>query len=547
MSATTSPLKRFFGLLRQDKKDLVYLYVYAIFNGLINLSLPVGIQAIMSLVLAGRLSTSLGILTVIVMLGVAIAGIFQIMQIYVVEVLQRRLFARAAFDFAYRIPKFNLRKISNQYAPELVNRFFDVVGIQKSLSKVLIDFSTSILQIIFGLILLSLYHPVFIAFGISLLVILFLIIYVTAKPGIRTSLAESNNKYEMAFWLTELARALPTFKLNTNSDINLQKTDVIVDKYLNSRKKHFRILLRQYGSVIGLKTLVTAGLLIIGALLLIDNSITIGQFVASEIVIILILNSSEKLIMSMEAIYDVLTSIEKMGGVTDIEIERHNDEMIQLDESKGIKIEAKDLEVYGALDKHVVRKDIEFKIEAGGKYCITGDSGSGKTSLLRILSTTRDNYSGKLLFNDIPAQNIDVDHFRKNVGCIFGDHEIFYGSFIDNISLGRNDITQTDVVKIAQSVGLDKLIQSFDAGYGHIIRNSDNVFSGTDKVRLLLARALVGKPKLVLAEDLFSSLKKHHSEFLLDKLIEHCQDSTLVMISNNPEVQKKFNQIIEFK
>ncbi|HAY88877.1 MAG TPA: hypothetical protein DCY51_05520, partial [Bacteroidetes bacterium] len=316
------PIQRFWGLLKQDKRDLVYLYLYAICNGVINLSLPIGIQAIMGLVLAGRLSATWGILTAIVMVGVAVAGIFQIMQLYIVEILQRRLFARAAFDFAYRIPKFKLKKLGNYYAPELVNRFFDTVTIQKSLSKILMDFSTSILQIIFGLILLSLYHPIFIAFGFVLLLVLFLIIYITSKPGMRTSLEESNNKYEMAFWLTELARAIPTFKISGSSDLNLGRTDVIVNKYIDSRKKHFKVLLGQYGSIIGLKTLVTAGLLIVGALLLIENSITIGQFVASEIVIILILNSSEKLIMSMEAIYDVLTSIEKMGKVTDMEIEQ---------------------------------------------------------------------------------------------------------------------------------------------------------------------------------------------------------------------------------
>ena len=193
------PLKRFFNLLRQDRKDLVYLYVYAIFNGLINLSLPIGIQAIMGLVLAGRLSASWGILTVIVMVGVAVAGVFQLMQLYVVEILQRRLFARAAFEFAYRIPKFRLKKLGSYYAPELVNRFFDTVTIQKSLSKILIDFFASSLQIIFGLILLSLYHPVFIAFGIFMIMVLILIIYLTSKRGLETSIAESNNKRHMTF------------------------------------------------------------------------------------------------------------------------------------------------------------------------------------------------------------------------------------------------------------------------------------------------------------------------------------------------------------
>lgn len=540
-----TPLRRFFGLLKQDKKDLIYLYLYAICNGIINLSLPIGIQAIMGLVLAGRLSASWGILTLIVMIGVAVAGIFQIMQLYIVEILQRRLFARAAFDFAYRIPKFNIRKLGNHYAPELVNRFFDTVSIQKSMSKILLDFSTSILQILFGLILLSLYHPVFIAFGLVLLIILFLIIYITSKPGMRTSLNESNNKYEMAFWLTELARALPTFKLSSSSDLNLKKTDSILTKYLESRKQHFKILLGQYGSIIGLKTAVTAGLLVIGALLLIQNSITIGQFVAAEIVIILILNSSEKLIMSMEAIYDVLTSIEKLGNVTDIEIEHENSNGLQIVTNEPIGIEVKDLSILGLLEKNTINKNLNFSIEPGSNVCFTGEAGSGKSSLIKILSTSLDNFHGSILYNGVPIQNLDLHNFRKHIGCIFDDQEIFYGTFIENISLGREGITTEDIIEISNEVGLNKLIESFPNGYNHVIMNADRVFSGTDRVRLLVARALISKPKLVFAEDLFSGLKEDHSTKLLKILLSRCKDTTLILVSNNNVVNKECDTIIE--
>jgi ABC-type bacteriocin/lantibiotic exporter with double-glycine peptidase domain len=542
-----SPIKRFFALLKQDKKDLLYLYVYAFFNGLINLSLPIGIQAIMGLVLAGRLSTSWLILTLLVMIGVAVAGTFQVMQLYVVEILQRRLFARAAFDFAYRIPRFNIRKLGKKYAPELVNRFFDTISVQKSLSKILMDFSASALQIIFGLILLSLYHPVFIAFGIILLLVLILIMYISAKRGMVTSIEESNNKYELAFWLTEIARALPTFKLSGDTALNMTKTDVILNKYLKSRKRHFRVLLGQYGSVIGLKTLVTAGLLIVGALLLIQNSITIGQFVASEIVIILILNSSEKLIMSMESIYDILTSIEKIGKVTDVELEDLNPEGIVLDSKNPIGISLNDVTIYGIQDKNPISENLNFEIKPGSRVCITGNAGQGKSTLLRILSTSTDNFSGTILYNGVPQQNLSLTDFRNDIGCVFSDHEIFYGTFIENIRLGREGIEIADIIKLCEDLGLQKLIQSFPEGYNHIITQGDTIFSGTDKVRLLVARALIAKPKIVFAEDLFSGLKIEHGKTLLQMLFKHCKDSTLILVSNNRQAAKLCDEVIELK
>ena len=539
-----SPLKRFFKLLNQDKKDIIYLYLYAICNGIINLSLPIGIQAIMGLVLAGRLSTSWGILTLIVVMGVAVAGLFQIMQLYIVEILQRRLFARAAFDFAFRIPKLNIKELGNSYLPELVNRFFDTISIQKSLSKILIDFSTSILQIIFGLILLSLYHPIFIAFGLVLLLLLFLVIYLTYKPALKTSIEESNHKYEMAFWLTELARSLPTFKLNTNSDLNLQRTDKIVNKYINSRKHHFKVLLSQYSGIIGLKTLVTAGLLIVGAILLISNSITIGQFVAAEIVIILILNSSEKLIMSMEAIYDTLTAMDKIGRVTDINIEKDIETEITLDPNDKIEITAKDLEILSIRNDTTINQHINFNVTPGKHVCITGETGSGKSSILKILSTNIDNYTGSVLFNDIPLKSLDINKIRKDISCIDDNQEIFYGTIYENITLGRKDIPFKNVVDVTKKVGLAKLVDNLPDSYQHLILNSEYVFSGTDRVRLFLARTMISNPKLVLTEDIFSSLKPENSKLLLDTLFEYCKDKTLIIVSNNEQVIRRCDSVI---
>ncbi|MBO6516382.1 MAG: ABC transporter ATP-binding protein [Bacteroidia bacterium] len=534
------PVTRFFNLLKQDRKDLVYLYVYAMFHGLINLSLPLGIQAIMGFVLAGRLSSSWLILTVIVMLGVALSGGFQILQMYIVEVLQRRLFARAAFDFAFRIPRFHISRLKQNYAPELVNRFFDTITIQKSMSKVLLDFSTSILQILFGLILLSLYHPVFIGFGITLILLLLIILYTTGRPGLETSLKESKHKYEMAYWLAEVARALPTFKLSSNSDLNLNTTNSIVRKYLVSRKMHFKVLMRQYGSVVVLKTLVTAALLIAGALLLIQNSITIGQFVASEIVIILILNSSEKFIMSMEAIYDMITSVEKLGNVTDIEVEKNTSEGIKLNHDEPLSIGLQDLVITGVYDgKPLHETPVNLNMPAFSRLCLSGETGSGKSSLLKILSTSLDNFNGTLAYNGIPIQNLHLDSLRSMIGCVSYDQQIFHGTYADNITLGRPGITNRDLIRITKAVGLDEMVRSFPNGYEQVLANPEQSFSSSQRIKLLVARALIGNPHLILLEDVFSSLDDETKKRLLDVIWEMAAEATVVTVSNNKEIQKK--------
>ena len=216
-SESTRPLKRLLRLLAIDRRDILFVYLYAAVNGLVALSLPLGIQAIIGLILAGRVSTSWIILTVIVTAGVALSGLLQVVQLSITEVLQQRIFTRSAFEFAYRIPRFKTEAMRGIYAPELVNRFFDTLNVQKGLSKLLLDFTASGLQILFGLILLSFYHPFFIFFGVFLAALLGAIVYWTGPKGLKTSLKESSDKYRVAHWLQELARGFSQRALHPGS------------------------------------------------------------------------------------------------------------------------------------------------------------------------------------------------------------------------------------------------------------------------------------------------------------------------------------------
>ena len=303
------PLGRLRRLLKVDRKEIYQVYVYALLNGLVNLSLPLGIQAIVNLIQGGERSTAWLVLVAFVILGVALTGIFQLLQLRIVENIAQKIFSRASFEFAFRIPRIQYKSLHDYYAPELANRFFDTLTIQKGLPKILIDFSLAAFQIVVGLIVLSLYHQFFILFGVFLIVIIYTIIVITGPKGLRTSLEESKYKYKVAYWLEEIARTKLSFKLVHKPEISLAKTNEQVASYLESRESHFRLLILQFLNLIGFKVLIAAGLLIIGSILVFEQQMNIGQFVAAEIIIILIINSVEKLIKSLDSIYDVLTAL----------------------------------------------------------------------------------------------------------------------------------------------------------------------------------------------------------------------------------------------
>lgn len=541
MYMSISPLKRFFNMLKVDRQEILSIYVYALFNGVLTLSLPLGIQAIISLITGGQVSTSWIVLVIFVIVGVALSGVMQIMQLTISENLQQKIFTRSAFEFAYRIPRMKLEAVDKLHIPELVNRFFDTLSVQKGLSKILIDFSSASLQVVFGLILLSLYHPFFILFSLVLVLAVYLIFRLTSPIGLRTSLEESKRKYEVAHWLEELARTMETFKLAGTSSLPLSKTDDAVEEYLISRKAHFKSLLMQYISLVGFKVIIAAGLLLIGGLLVINQQMNIGQFVASEIIIILVLSSVEKLILSMETIYDVLTAIEKIGTVTDIPLERDSGTNSSVITEAGIQVNIKDLTYRFPENNQDTLKNIRLKIEAGEKVCLTGFNGSGKSLLLQIIAGLFQDFSGSLSYNGIPMGNWRIEDLRSMIGENLSKEDVFKGTLEENISLKKPNITLEQVQRSVAIVGLTSFVEALAEGYNTLLIPAGKNLPKSIRLKIMLARCIVGEPKLILLGDNFNQLNYTDKQSLLNHLLE--EKFTVLAISNDLEVINKFDKV----
>ncbi|WP_041258881.1 ABC transporter transmembrane domain-containing protein [Fibrella aestuarina] len=316
-----TPLQRLIRLLGTERRDIGYVYLYAIVAGLISLSLPLGIQAVFNLVSGGMVFSSVYVLIGLIIIGVVISGLILVGQQVLVEVLQQRVFVKAAFEFTYRLPRIEPDALQGAYPPELMNRFFDVLTIQKGLPKLLIDLTAAVVQIIFGIILLSFYHPVFIGFGLVTILVVVGLVLVLNSSALKTSLKESTYKYKLVAWLENMAGRLDEIREGKDSRGNMARTDEYVAQYILYRNQHFSVLKRFFYSAVAFKTLVVGGLLILGTTLVVGREMTLGQFVAAELVIVLITSSVDKLIMSIDVVYDMMTAVEKIGHVTDLPLE----------------------------------------------------------------------------------------------------------------------------------------------------------------------------------------------------------------------------------
>lgn len=540
--------QRFLSLLKSEKREIGYIYIYAVISGIIGLSLPLGIQSIIGFVSSGQVSTSVVVLISFIILGIVITGGLQVMQLSLVEHIQQRLFAKTAFEFAFRIPKIRIESVLKFYPPELMNRFFDIITLQKGLAKILLEFSAALLQIILGLILLSLYHSSFIFFGVFLVTILILIIRYTGPKGLNTSLNESKYKYMVANWLEEIAKSLSTFKLAGYSNLPMEKTDYYVSNYLHARKSHFRVLITQYLSFVAFKTLITGGLLILGCILLIEKKINIGQFVASEIIIILIMNAVEKIIIQLDTVYDVLTSIEKIGTVTDLPIEIHKGVNIQESvNGQGLSLKIRNLKYKYPAEPGYILKGIDLDVNPSERICISGYSSSGKTTFINIVLGFLTSYEGVVTFNNISLRNINKNSLINLIGDNVSQEDLFDGTILENITLGRINVKLEDVLWAIECVGLSDFVQTQNDGLYTTLINGRLGISESVARKIIIARGIVTKPKILILEDFLLGLEKENKLKLLNVLSGEEFKWTLIIVSNDEEIMKICNRTVIMK
>lgn len=544
-----TPLQRFWRLLKPDRQEVRNVWVYAFFAGVVNLSLPLGIQAIVNLIMGGRPSTAWLVLVFLVVFGLALIGVLQIQQMRVVENLQQKIFARAAFEFAYRIPKVRTDVLYNYYGPELMNRFFDVLTVQKGLSKILIDFSVASFQVVFGLLLLSIYHPFFILFGVILVGLVALIFVFTARRGLVTSLHESKHKYAAVHWLEELARTASSFKLAGKTDMALQRMDRHVHDYLDSRENHFTVLIRQYSLLVVFKVIVALGLLAIGGLLVMQESMNIGQFVAAEIIILFVMASVEKLILSLETIYDVLTGLEKIGQVTDLQLDSKSEgspiELNSADTGLVIRLENVTFKYPHAPEPTL--NNLSLTVDAAERIMIKGPNGSGKSTLLYIVAGLYDINYGSLSYNGLPRNNLALEELHGIIGVCFKQGELFEGTVLENITMGRERATFQNVEWAVENLGLSPTIRNLPEGFETKLNPTGDKLSRSIVQRLLLARAIADRPRLLLLEHSFEAIDWCDRHAIIDFLLDRSNPWTLIAASSNKYLAAHSDRVINLE
>ena len=533
----TSPRQHGYNLFKyvtKEKKDVTNIYFYAILNGLVQLSVPLGIQSIVSFVMGATMATSIYILIAFVVLGTWLVGYFRLKVMQIIEKIQQKIFVEFALAFAEKLPKVNLSATRKYYLPELVNRFFDTQNLQKGISKILLEIPTALIQILFGILLLSFYHPWFLVFGALVIICVIFIFRFTMESGIKSSIDESDKKYEVASWLEDIAASIKTFKLNSKTEIHVAETDNRVVNYLNDRTSHFRVLVIQYKTIVAFKVIITLVMLVIGTYLLVNQQLNIGAFIATEIVVLTIMTAVEKLIISLESYYDVIAALSKLNKVTDLPEEDLGAITLE-NQNSGFEIEFKEVN-FAFNDYQMILENVNFKIAENSLNVITGSLGSGKSLLLNMMTGFYEPTSGRILFDKIPLKNVDKISLRNQIGMFLEDMTIIKGTVYENIILGQSHISAEQILDISEEIGVDDFSSLFSNGFFTKISETDTEISFSSKKKIMLLRALVGERRLLILEDPLDGMDDAFKIKMREHLSNLKENTTVIVVSEDPEM-----------
>jgi ABC-type bacteriocin/lantibiotic exporter with double-glycine peptidase domain len=539
-----SPVRRFLRLMKAERGDIITLLIFSVFAGLLYLAAPLAVDAVVSNLAFGGQSRPY--VQAIVVLAIGLFGALGLQavvsgfQYYISDVIQRRIFVRTAADLAYRLPRVKAAALDDVHAPELVNRFLDVVTAQKSTSLLLLDGINLVFGSLIGMVLLALFHPTLLLFVGVLLVLIVVITWLLGKGAVDTSIAESRIKYDVVNWFEEIAAFPFLFKGPGGYALAYDRANQLATEYLNRRSGHFRIVMRQIVGLLILSVLASATLLVLGGWLVVSQQITLGQLVASELIMGSIVAAMAKMGKKLEAWYDAMAAMDKLGHIFDLEIEREDGEQ-PVSREGGAEVRACEL-TFGYQDPLFVKKS--FTVAAGSRAAIIGPHGSGASSLLDILFGLRQPSEGHLSIDGLDLRSWYLEALRESVMLLRRD-EIVDGTVIENLRLGRVDVGLDEIREALDRVGLlDVLLQRPD-GLNLRLKVGGAPLSGNQRTRLILARALVQRPRLLLIDELFDSLDDESFKLLETAILDPSLPWTVILATRDHDVTLLCDQIIE--
>lgn len=525
-----TPWARLSRLFQLDRRELWGLVIYAAVVGAISLAVPLAVQALVNTVAFGTLLQPVLVLALLLLAALAFAAWLRGLQAKAVEALQERLFVRVTLDLAFRLPRVSLESFDGHPAAS-PRYFYDVVTAQKAMAKLSMEGLALVLQTLIGLTLLALYHPLLLGMAVLLLLAVTVILFGLGQKAVATAQKESKTKHNVAGWLQGLARG-NLYRQAGGSALALRKADGLAREYIEARRKHYKIVFRQIVSALSLQVIASALLLGLGGWLVIRGQLTIGQLVAAELVLSLVLSGLSKLGKHLETLYDLLAGADKLGALHNLPQERSGAQAPGKREGAAA-LALGDLTYQYEGQTGPALRGISLSISPRQRVGISGASGAGKTTLAELVAGVRAPQRGSVWLDNEPVAALRRAEFRHQVAFVDGP-SFFPGSLAENVHLGRPEVSNAELRRCLEAVGLWSEVAMLPHGTETELNEHGAPLSRGQLARLAIARALAGGPRALVIDNALELLDPASVDRLLDGLFRWQPACSLILFTCNP-------------
>lgn len=539
--ALKTPFQRLMVLLRLERPDLRLIFLYSVMLGILELGIPVTMQALVNNVAFGIFTEPVFVLTLLLLTGMGIMGIVKTFRLIIVEMLERRVYLQVAQEVTQKLVNVSLAKYSGRKLPELVNRFLDVVTVQKSASFLLIEGLTLLLQTFAGLTLLAFYHPYLFVFDLFLISAMGFVLFFLGWNAVKTSLQESTEKYATVAWLEEIAEHNTLFKPTLGYQYAMHRTRNVVQGYMQARAKHFQVLLRQNIGAFALQAIASGSLLGLGGWLVVKQEITMGQLVAAELIVAGVVNSFSKIGKHLESYYDLLAAIDKIGYLFDLPQETQRVNLLSESTPRGLSIHFENVSAPAGLTPF---HQFNFEIKSGEKIALMGPLTPPAKYFFDLLSGVYPPEKGWVKINGTPIHHFRLNDYRSQVIHI-NQPEIVQDTILNNLRLSSPYLTRSEAQVLLEKTGLWHVVQDFPLLLDTPLAAQGQPFSQPQAYRLALARALAMKPRLLILDRVLDATEWQEGGPISQWLSSE-PDMTVILLTQIYPLAESFDKVLCF-
>ena len=526
------PIRRLRQLIRLEKQSLRAVIVYALVVGVLSLATPLAVQALVNTIAFGTLLQPLVILAVLLLLGLLVAGGLRVLEIVVIEFIQRRLFTRTASDMAHRLTEVDLEGTRTTNLRELSNRFLDVAALQKVSASLLLDGLGLALQMAVGLTVLAFYHPLLLAFDVILVLLLVVVLRVIGRRAVQTAVSESKAKYAVLAWLEDMAASAMLLRVHRRSAAAIDRADHLTHEYLQAREEHFGRVVRQVIGLVLLQAVASAGLLGLGGWLVMTGQLTLGQLVASELILTAVVGSMAKFGKHLENFYDATAALDKVGSIIDLPMCEAKQVLPRQSGPSSLKLVDVTLE---NVEGREVLQGLNFELEPKTCVALTGAAGAGKSLLLASLAGLATPKQGDVRLGGDSLRRIGSVAAGEFIRLI-RDTTLVAGTFLDNIRFYDAGISEADALALLQRLGGATLLADYRDGLHTAIEGGGQLLPTDLRTQLCVARELIGGPQVLLIDGVLDGVSPATKQAIMATLRDKERPWSVVIATHHPQI-----------